>query len=596
MKIVASSWLLAALLLGLAERALSATKMPAALLVDMYAVREGDQYVVHVLASGDITRFLSDRKLDRGTYRLTLDVPALSPTSTKFDVATPFSRRFQVWPMMLGKRVYSRIEIELDLGASSVVGLQNSSHLFVRIHKELPPMQVAEAAAPPAPARPACEPVEVVPEVTATPAPPAMVAAASVPDLPSPEEKAEDDLFFSLFPAPVRERHTLFNVAAEDPLYSDEPVPGVRLGRFALRPSVDASWIHGNNLLLESAEPFVDDAYLVRARVNARLLESVHDVRLSYEARYRDYQDFDMEDRLTHFFDLSSDFEITPSTSARIGNHFVHGSFESQEFDFGGEVVGSTDPFYRNATEAVLSLGFSERFGAEVTGSYDTVEFREDATEFFDYDTRALEGTFLYDLSPVLSLTGAYVREVTPEPRDRPMAGSVADLFLVGLRGELTPMLRGEIRGGYSKERFEHASLPQNFSGFVAEASLTRDIGMESALIAFAGRRTSPSAFEQNGYYLSSYGRLQFNSPFAENFRLTLTGALFRNDYPVADADGIFRTDDLVSAGAGVAYFFNPLAFLSVDYRHDRRSSNIELFSYRSNAVQMMVGLGFLNR
>jgi hypothetical protein len=119
---------------------------------------------------------------------------------------------------------------------------------------------------------------------------------------------------------------------------------------------------------------------------------------------------------------------------------------------------------------------------------------------------------------------------------------------------------------------------------------------MESALIAFAGRRTSPSAFEQNGYYLSSYGRLQFNSPFAENFRLTLTGALFRNDYPVADADGIFRTDDLVSAGAGVAYFFNPLAFLSVDYRHDRRSSNIELFSYRSNAVQMMVGLGFLNR
>jgi hypothetical protein len=157
-------------------------------------------------------------------------------------------------------------------------------------------------------------------------------------------------------------------------------------------------------------------------------------------------------------------------------------------------------------------------------------------------------------------------------------------------------MLRGEIRGGYSNESFEHASVPQDFSGFVAEASLTRDIGMESALTAYAGRRTSPSAFDQNGYYVSNYGRLQFNAPFAENFRLTLSGALYRNDYPVADANGIFRNDDLVSGGAGVAYFFNPLAFLSVDYRHDRRSSTIELFSYRSNAVQMMVGFGFLNR
>jgi hypothetical protein len=328
--------------------------------------------------------------------------------------------------------------------------------------------------------RPACEVDAPAPETGETMAAPPTFAETTVRDLTpsSPREGEQDDLFFSLFPAPVRERHTLFKVASEDPIYQEEASAGLRLGRFVLRPSVDASWIHGNNLLLESAEPFVDDAYLVRARLNARLLESVHDVRLTYEARYRDYQNFDVEDKLTHFFDVSSNLEITPATSARVGNHFVHGSFESQEFDFGGEVVGSTDPFYRNATEAVLSFEFSERLGAELSGSYDTVEFREDATEFFDYDTRALGSAFVYDLSPILSLTGEYARVVTPEPRERPMAGSVADLFLVGLRGELTPMLRGEIQGGYSKERFEHASVPQDFSGFVAEASLTRDVGM----------------------------------------------------------------------------------------------------------------------
>ena len=117
-----------------------------------------------------------------------------------------------------------------------------------------------------------------------------------------------------------------------------------------------------------------------------------------------------------------------------------------------------------------------------------------------------------------------------------------------------------------------------------------------AALTALAGRRTSPSAFDENGHYVSNYGRVQFITPFARNFRLTVTGALFLNDYPVANADDVFRSDDIYSAGAGLAYFFTPLTYLSMDYRHDRRNSNIELFSYRSNAIQLMLGFGFLNR
>ena len=65
----------------------------------MYALKEGDSYVVHIVADGDISEFLSNRKKGDGTYKLTLDVPALSPLKTKYDVETPFSRRFQVWPM-----------------------------------------------------------------------------------------------------------------------------------------------------------------------------------------------------------------------------------------------------------------------------------------------------------------------------------------------------------------------------------------------------------------------------------------------------------------------------------------------------------------
>jgi hypothetical protein len=601
MKTVTSTSVLATLalaaLFSAASAASAAPRVPSARLLDLYAVREGDQYVVHVLASGDISQFLSDRKSGEGSYHLTLDVPAISPSTAKFDVATPFSRSFQVWPMQLGKKIYSRIEIELDAEASSVVGLENSSHLFVRIHRELPPgIEVADT--PPAPVE--AEPAIDDDAASAPPSPPETEVRSETPtpvaSSQAPEDAAGNELFFSLFPAPVRTQQTLFNVAAEEPLYSDEAALGIRLGRFAVQPSIDASWIRGDNILQTSEAPFVDNAYMVRGRVTATLLETVHDLKLAYEARYRDFKDFALEDKLTHLVDVRSELEITPNTRARVRNHFVHGSFESQEFDPGGEIVASTDPFYRNSTEAVLALDLSERFGAEISGNYDVVEFLDTSTEFFSYHTQGFGGTFLYDLSPLTSLLGGYVHTITPEPLERPIAGSVADMFLVGLRGELTPMLRGEIHAGYATQRFEQATVSQDFSGFVADASLTRDFGEMAALTALVGRRTSPSAFEENGYYVSNYGRVQFISPFARNFRVTFTGAFFLNDYPVADGSGVIRNDDILSAGAGLAYFFTPLTYLSMDYRHDQRNSNIELFAYRSNAIQVMVGFGFLNR
>ena len=604
MKTVTSTFFLSTLTLAaLFSEASAAPKVPSARLLDMYAVREGDQYVVHVLASGDISQFLSDRKSGEGTYHLTLDVPAVSPSTAKFDVATPFSRRFQVWPMQLGKKIYSRIEIELDVEASSVVGLENPSHLFVRIHRELPPgVQVADTKPAPPPRVVEAEPATDDDGDSVPPAPLEESHAgpgepkAPIASIEAPGDGTGDELFFSLFPAPVRKQQTLFNVAAEEPLYSDEAPVGIRMGRFAVQPSIDASWIRGDNLLQTSEAPFIDNAYMVRGRVTATLLETVHDLKLAYEARYRDFKDFTLEDKLTHLVDVSSELELTPSTRARVGNHFVHGAFESQEFDPGGEIIASTDPFYRNYTDAVLAIDLSERFGAEISGNYNVVEFLDTSTEFFNYHTKGFGGTFLYDLSPLTSLLGEYVHTITPEPLDRPQAGSVADMFLVGLRGEITPMLRGEIHGGYATQRFDFATVPQDFSGFVADASLTRDFGELAALTARAGRRTSPSSFDENGYYVSNYGRVQFISPFGRNFRMTLTGAFYLNDYPVPDGSGVIRNDDILSAGAGVAYFFTPLAFLSMDYRHDQRNSNIELFAYQSDAIQVMVGLGFLNR
>ena len=137
MKTVTRTLLFATLSLSiLGTAAFAEPQTELAKILDMFAVREADVYTVHIIADGDISEFSSALEQRESFYKLTLDVPALPPLDTEYEVETPFSRRFQVWPMQLEKKLYSRVEIELDMDASAVVGALNASHLFVRIQRE----------------------------------------------------------------------------------------------------------------------------------------------------------------------------------------------------------------------------------------------------------------------------------------------------------------------------------------------------------------------------------------------------------------------------------------------------------------------------
>lgn len=625
MKTVTSTLTLVLAALALASLAFAGPELPDAKLLDMYAVKEGDSFVVHILADGDISEFLSDRKTGEGSYRLTLDIPALSPLDTKYDVETPFSRQFQVWPMQLGDKVYSRVQMELDTDAASVVGVENPSHLFVRIQHEgavvAPPSTANASDVPATPStREQPEPTESaardVPEETvsalgvlpAEPPPtedsdgvPPEVEPMSPADAPTTTggdtAEVDEELFYNLFPTPAGDQQTLFNVSPVEDLVPNEPVAGIRVGRFALQPSVDVSYVRGSNLLLLSEDTFEDRALMVRGRVAAILLDSLNELQVTYEARYRQFEVFELEEQFTNFFDVDAKFLTTPNTSVRIRNHFVQGAFESQEFDPGGEIVANTDPFFRNRTEATFALELSERLGGELTGSFNRVEFTEADNAFFDYDDTSLGAAVLYNLTPLTSLVGEYSRIRTRPGPTRPEAEAQGDVVLFGLRGEVTPLLRGRIRVGYASQRFDQTLEPQEFRGLVADVRLTRQFGVATALDVTLGRRTNPSAYQENSFYVSNYATARFVVPLAEKLRLSTSGVFFANRYPLADiSTGIDRDDKSLSGAIGVSYFFTPLSFLSVDYRHDRRSSNLERFSYRNNSVQLLVGFGFLNQ
>ena len=416
-------------------------------------------------------------------------------------------------------------------------------------------------------------------------------------DTPDATSGASEALFFNLFPTPLGDQQTLFNVNPIDDIVPNEAVVGIRVGRFALRPSIDASYVRGSNLLLQSQDTFSDNALLVRGRLTAVLLDSANELEISYEGRYRDFERFELQDNFTNVVNINAKFMTTPRSSITFGNHFIQGAFESREFDPGGEVVGNTDPFYRNRVEGIYAMELSERLGGEISGSFNRVEFTEPENDFFNYDQTNLGVSVLYSLSPLTSLVGEYVRETTRPDQTRPEAESDANVVLFGLRGEITPLLSGRVRVGYTNQTFEQSLVPQSYSGLVADVGLRRQFGVSTALDFSVGRRSRPSAFQQNGFYLSNYGTVRFVAPIVEKLRFSVNAAVFGNNYPLTDvATGIDRRDRTFSGAVGIAYFWMPLSYVSVDYRHDRRDSNLGEFSYRNNAVQFMVGFGFLNR
>ena len=168
-----------------------AVETPTLKLVDMYAKAEGDDFKIHIHANGDISEYKTTRQVDTETYKLILDVPALPPLDSKYDLATPFSTRFEVWPMMLGQQTYSRISLDLDIDTSSVVGQENPTTVTITLSRL--PTEDAEHLldATPVEAEPG-EPMETASDSEHESPPPPSPTSSTSETLPPLYEGSED--------------------------------------------------------------------------------------------------------------------------------------------------------------------------------------------------------------------------------------------------------------------------------------------------------------------------------------------------------------------------------------------------------------------
>jgi hypothetical protein len=101
-----------------------------------------------------------------------------------------------------------------------------------------------------------------------------------------------------------------------------------------------------------------------------------------------------------------------------------------------------------------------------------------------------------------------------------------------------------------------------------------------SSLTLRLDRATPLSAFEQNGFYVTTALQGTFSAPLPASLRLT-SGASYRwNDYETpASAIGVPREDRVFGWYVRLRRPLFGSASLSADYRRERRSSNLDEFN-----------------
>lgn len=424
----------------------------------------------------------------------------------------------------------------------------------------------------------------------------AAVAPASPdePVVPKPGATDVEELYQRLFPASAGGE-----VAPVEEGESEREAPreGLGFGPVSIRPSLTVSYVDGDNVFLDSAQPTRDSYFVVQPDLGLRidaLTLGRGTLRVSYLPRFRYGSSYEQILRPSHQVDALLELPLTPGLTLRAADHFFAGTVETTEVDPGREYFFGLGRFGRNQVDAGLRIESGGRLGLDLAGSRNRVVFDEDSS-FFDYDQDRVGLTVRYELTPNARLGLVAGLERVPGNLERPESRMHARSYGLVLEGDLAPLTNGRIEAGYrEQENPDAAPGGTRYSGPYAAASVTHEFSRGARLTLGGVRSTPLSAFEENGFYVSTgvVGTVTFPVPLGVS---ASAGASYQwNGYRTpASALGEPRQDRIFGWSAGLGRPLTRWCFLRVDYRRDRRQSNVESFDTTSHGLVAQVGVGW---
>ena len=419
------------------------------------------------------------------------------------------------------------------------------------------------------------------------------LTSAEEPGAPKPDAADVGDLYEKLFPAQAPEE----SGPVAGPSEEEDSRKGLAFGPVTLRPAVTVSYVDGDNVFLDSAQPTHDQYFVVQPslglRIDALTLGS-GTFRLSYEPRFRMGSSFEELLEPSHLVDALLELPLTPGLTLRAADHFFVGIVETTEVDPGREYFFGLGRFARNQVDAGLQIETGGRFGLELSGSMNRVVFDEQ-TSFFDYDQDRVSLTLRYELTPNTRLGFTAGLERVPGSDERPESRMRAETYGLTLDGDIAPLTTGKIEVGYrDQENPDAAPGGTRYTGPYARASVTKEFSRGARLSLGAGRSTPLSAFEENGFYVSTGALGALSFPLPLGFAAAAGASYQWNSYRTASSElGAPREDRIFGWSAGVGRALTRWCFLRGDYRRDRRYSNVKSLENTAHGFVAQLGIGW---
>ena len=377
-----------------------------------------------------------------------------------------------------------------------------------------------------------------------------------------------------------------------------EDTEGLKFGFIRLRPWVGLSYVDVQTSFLDTPAPVRDQYFEIdphlglsaggRLPGNSRFF-------LTYEPRFRFSSQYSELRTPTHLVTATLDVPVGAFVNVRAGYHFAKGLLETTEVDPGREYFFELVPFTRNQAQLGVTVNPGGLVDLDVNAMRDDIDI-EETGGFFSHRIETISSRLNYHFGVSSRAFLHYEYDRVPPPEERPVVESRASTLSAGVTGELLPLLQADVAVGFTS-----LSAPQagtggtQFRGTTLTGTLRKEFSPAASVSLLGRRDTYPSGFEENAFYIVTGAGVE--TDIGLPFSVVFHGAAGwqRNDYRVP-ATGLSepRKDKLWAWSVGAGRGLTRWSFVRVDYRYDRRESNLPAYQTDGHLFMLQLGIGYL--
>ncbi|MCW8926906.1 MAG: outer membrane beta-barrel protein [Xanthomonadales bacterium] len=382
---------------------------------------------------------------------------------------------------------------------------------------------------------------------------------------------------------------------------------GVRLGSFILKPAVELTLEHNNNIYYIDETKVADTLFHIQPKL--ALVSDWGRHALNFDAgadiaRYSDYGDEDYED---WWVTLDGRVDVKRGNTVNYGAtykqlheernspDYVHG-IKPSEFSYSGFDLG----YERNFNRLTANLGY-DRFDTDYDNNVNSDgEIVDNQDRDRSRDTLALR--LDYERSPGRSIfvggainNNDYDLSSDSEGYDRSSDGY---RLQAGIARDLTGVLVGDLYLEYIDQQYDDVRF-DDVNGFGLGARLEwTPSKMTSVGFEFRNSPQETTQVGSSGYFSSLYAiRLQheLRRYLLANLRFSYTDnryeANLQSRDPSEDPNRILNNSDVTRADIGLTYLFSRHFFISAGYTYEKQDADVDVYNFDTNRWFLTLGL-----